>query len=77
MLFELADGREGIHSVPGEAGHALRYDQVNLSCERVLDHSVKAISVFGTEAADAFVRVHTYEFPVSMRAYGQHRTENE
>ena len=64
VFLQLADGGQRIHGVSCKTGNALGNDQVNLACQRVLNHAVKSFALFCTHARNALVRIHIHELPV-------------
>ena len=64
MLLQLADGGQGVHRIPGEAGNRLGDDQVDLARQRILNHAVKALAFLRAGAGDALVGVDFHKLPV-------------
>ena len=65
FLFELSDGHQAVDRVAGEAGNALRNDEVDLAVHRVPDHGIETVAVLGAEGRDPFVGVDAGELPVA------------
>lgn len=67
MFLELADGREAVHGVPGEAADTLGDDQIDLARKRIIDHPLEPLAPVGAGAADALVGVDSDELPLCVR----------
>ena len=68
MLLEQANGSQAVHRVAGKAGNGFRNNQVDLPGQRVGNHVIETLSVFGAGSGDALVSVNLYEMPVRLGA---------
>ena len=64
VFLQFSDGGQCVHRVSCEAGDALGDNQVDPACQRVLNHAVKPLALFGAHARNALIRVHIHELPV-------------
>ena len=64
VFFQFSNGSQRVHGISGEAGDALGDDQVNPARQRILNHAVKTLALFGAHARNALIRIHIHELPV-------------
>ena len=58
-----------VHGVAGKAADRFCDNQVNLAVQRICDHLLKALALFGAGASDAFVGIHVDKLPIVAALY--------
>lgn len=58
MLFQLPDGGQAVHSIPGKTADALGDDQIDFPGKGVYHHFVEPITVLCRDRADALIYVN-------------------
>ena len=53
MLLQLADGRQAVNRVAGEAAHRLCQNKSDAACQCILHHAVETVAPAGRCAGDA------------------------
>ena len=69
VFLQLADGDQTVHGVPGKSADRLCDDEVDLAIQRIRNHTVKAVSLFGVTAGNALIRIYFYEVPFRLGLY--------
>ena len=61
--FQLANGVQGVHGIPGEPEDGFGHNQINVSGQCIGDHPVECLPAVDGGAGNTLVHIDTYENP--------------